>query len=74
VVQFAVVPICSSACEVGENPPRPTQNAENVGFDFVQATAGWFQRAETPAKVVAGVGIAGVVALGVVASGGKVTA
>ena len=38
--QLAWVPTCSSACDVGLKPPRPTQNAENVGVPTVHVAAG----------------------------------
>ena len=44
--QFAWVPTCSSACDVGLNPPRPTQKAENVGVPAVHVAAGCLQAPE----------------------------
>ena len=45
--QSAWVPTCSSACDAGLLPPRPTQNAENVGVPAVQVAAGWIHAPET---------------------------
>jgi hypothetical protein len=39
-VQSAEVPICSSACELSEKPPRPTQKAEYVERELVQLAVG----------------------------------
>jgi len=39
-VQSAEVPICSSACETSEKPPRPTQKAEYVERELVQFAVG----------------------------------
>ena len=39
-LQSAEVPICSSACELSEKPPRPTQKAEYVERELVQLAVG----------------------------------
>lgn len=39
-VQSAEVPICSSACELSEKPPNPTQKAEYVERELVQFAVG----------------------------------
>jgi hypothetical protein len=53
-VQSASVPVCSSAFEVSESPPRPTQNAEAATDEVVelQFAAGWVHVPLTVANVV----------------------
>jgi hypothetical protein len=50
-VQFAAVPICSSACELDESPPSPTQNAEKLEEPAEHVTFGSLHVAVTLVNV-----------------------
>jgi len=58
-LQFASVPICSSACDSWEKPPRPIQNAENVLDPVVQLATGSLQLPVTFVNEVAAVAVVG---------------
>ena len=50
LVQSISVPICSSAFDVSEKPPIPTQNAEYVWLWRTHRAVGWRQAPTTRLK------------------------